>query len=172
MDTFIFILFNFLLYSFIGWIIENLYSYIITGEFKKDGFMKGPYKPMYGIAFTLLVIVNKYSNINSSLLIVLYFIIPTLIEFISGYLLRRFFNKEYWDYSNLKYNYKGLISLRFSFYWMILSFIGIIFIQPIINAIFINYMRIWGIIAILGCIIMAFDLVLTIRTTNNKLIVN
>ena len=54
-----FTLFNFILYSIVGWIIEGVYSYIITGNFKKEGFMKGPYKPMYGIAFTILVLCDN-----------------------------------------------------------------------------------------------------------------
>ncbi|MDZ4956887.1 hypothetical protein GNF51_13945, partial [Clostridium perfringens] len=97
-----FILFNFVLYSVAGWLIEGIYSYIVSGKFKKEGFMKGPYKPMYGIAFTSLVVCNEYFNFNIIVTLLLFLVIPTSVEFISGYLLKEIFNKQYWDYSNLR----------------------------------------------------------------------
>ncbi len=36
-------LFNFIVYSFIGWIIEEVYCFCITGKFKEDGFLIGPF---------------------------------------------------------------------------------------------------------------------------------
>ncbi|HBF6445007.1 TPA: hypothetical protein KOT04_003754, partial [Clostridioides difficile] len=42
----LYFLFNFFLYGFIGWIIENLYSYYKQGHFQEDGFLNGPFKPM------------------------------------------------------------------------------------------------------------------------------
>ena len=36
-------LYNFFIYGFIGWIIENIFSYYIHGYFQKDGFLKGPF---------------------------------------------------------------------------------------------------------------------------------
>ncbi|MEW9934864.1 putative ABC transporter permease, partial [Clostridium butyricum] len=41
-----YLFFTFIIYSFAGWIIEELYSKYSTGRFKKDGFLKEPLKPM------------------------------------------------------------------------------------------------------------------------------
>ena len=38
---------SFFLYGFIGWIIENVFSYFTKGHFQEDGFLWGPFKPMY-----------------------------------------------------------------------------------------------------------------------------
>ena len=70
-----FAIFNFILYSVIVYIIEGVYSYIIDGKFKEIGFLKGPYKPMYGIAFTILVIINYYFKLNTISSLILYLII-------------------------------------------------------------------------------------------------
>ena len=48
-------LYNFFIYGFIGWIIENIFSYYIHGHFQKDGFLKGPFKPMYAIAMAWIL---------------------------------------------------------------------------------------------------------------------
>ena len=106
MQLITYIIFNFIIYSFIGWIIELLYNYAIRKDFKKAGFLKGPYKPMYGIAVTILILCKEIFHFNSIIMLILCFIVPSTIEYISGYLLKRFFNEVYWDYSDLKYNIK------------------------------------------------------------------
>ncbi len=121
MDVKFYLLFNFIIYSFIGWEIEEVYSFIITGKFKREGFLIGPFKPMYGIAFTSLIICNEVLGINGVSLILLCLLIPTTVEYISGYILRHVFNKNYWNYSNFKYNLYGYVTISFSFYWMISS---------------------------------------------------
>lgn len=157
-----FTIFNLILYSIVGWIIEGVYNYIITGSFKKEGFLKGPYKPMYGIAFTILVVLDKYYNLNLISKLILYLIIPTSIEFISGYILIKFFNEKYWDYSNSKLNYKGIITLKFSLYWMILCYIGINFIQPFINNIYTSLEKYFKIFNALIGLIIIIDIITTI----------
>lgn len=166
-----FSIFNFILYSIIGWLIEGLYSYVVSGNFNKEGFMKGPYKPMYVTAFTLLVLCDKYLDINIELKLILYFIVPTAVEFISGYLLKEVFNKQYWDYSNLKMNYKGLITLRFSIYWFALCYIGLNSVQPIINNIYLSLERCFRISNIIFSFVIIFDLVITIKSLYRSLAV-
>lgn len=132
MNILFYLSFNFILYSFIGWIIEELYSFTINKKFKKEGFLKGPFKPMYGIAMTILTLYNQILQVDGIALVLLCFLIPTTVEYISGYILKYIFNKTYWDYSELKYNINGFITLKFSMYWTVLSFIGIYFVQPIV----------------------------------------
>ena len=145
-----------------GFFIEEIYSYIVTGKFKKEGFLNGPYKPMYGIAFTILVLIENYYSLNIMTRILLFLIVPTSVEFISGYLLLKIFNERYWDYSKLKLNFKGLITLKFSIYWAILCYIGIRYFSPFINNFYIsleNFFRISNIIILL---IMTLDFIYTI----------
>ena len=159
-----FTIFNLILYSIVGWIIEGVYNYIITGNFKKDGFLRGPYKPMYGIAFTILVLLDKYYIFNIIVRLLLYFIVPTVVEFTSGYLILNLFNEKYWDYSKLKFNYKGLVTLRFSFYWMILCYLGINYVQPFINNFYISLEKYFKVFNLVMILIIAIDLVFTLRT--------
>lgn len=166
-----FTLFNLILYSIIGWLIEEIYSYIITGKFKKEGFMMGPYKPMYGIAFTILVLYHKYFKFNNIITFILFLLIPTAIEFISGYLLKEVFNKQYWDYSNLKYNYKGLITLKFSVYWMVLCYFGINVVQPIINNIYLSLEKLWLLLNPIIIFIILYDFIVTIKSLYRKLLI-
>ena len=50
-----YICFIFVLYSFLGWVLEEIYCFIVTGHFKEDGFLNGPFKPMYGFAMAIII---------------------------------------------------------------------------------------------------------------------
>ena len=145
--------FTFLVYSFAGWIIEELYSKYSTGMFKKEGFLMEPLKPMYGIAMTILIFCYEILNINKVMFILLCFLVPTLVEYITGYMLKHIFCKSYWDYSDMKYNINGYISFVFSVYWFILSYIGVVYLNPRIFTIYAGYH------SIINCILIVFDMI-------------
>lgn len=52
-------------------------------------------------------------------------VIVTFIEFVTGYILNIKLGLHIWDYSNLRFNILGQISLLFSVLWFFLSFIVI-----------------------------------------------
>jgi uncharacterized membrane protein len=174
MELLIYLLFNFILYSFLGWVIEETYSFIITGELKKEGFLNGPFKPMYGIAFTYLILCNEVLEITGLPLIILCFLIPTTVEYISGSALKYIFDESYWDYSDFKYNLHGFITVRFSIYWTVLCYIGIDFLQPAIYAFYEKYVENLLVGIVLFLIVIITDLLLTLqkfkegRTFNNR----
>ena len=155
--------FNFIFYSFIGWIIEEVYSYVTVKKIKKEGFLKGPVKPMYGIASTILILYNQILDIDGIPLILLCFLIPTTVEYISGYMLKHIYNKTYWDYSNLKYNIHGFVTLKFSLYWTLLSFIGVCFLHPAVYNMYIESEKTLIIGVCFFSIILILDFLLTLQ---------
>ena len=163
MDLLLYMTFNFIFYSFIGWIIEEVYSYVTVKKIKKEGFLKGPVKPMYGIASTILILYNQILDIDGIPLVLLCFLIPTTVEYISGYMLKHMYNKTYWDYSNLKYNIHGFVTLRFSLYWTLLSFIGVYFLQPAVYKIYITLEKTLIIGVCFSSIILILDFLLTLQ---------
>lgn len=174
MELMIYLIFNFILYSFLGWGIEESYSFMITGEFKKDGFLNGPFKPMYGIAFTYLIFCSKILEIDGASLMILCFLIPTTVEYISGCALKYIFDKSYWDYSNFKYNLHGFVTIKFSIYWTVLCYIGINFLQPAVYIFYEKYEQNLLMGTFLFLIVLIIDLFLTlqkfkeVRTFNNR----
>lgn len=159
----VYLIFNFILYSFLGWGIEEAYSFMVTGELKKEGFLNGPFKPMYGIAFTYLIFCNEMLGIDGGALTILCFLIPTTVEYISGSALKYIFDESYWDYSNFKYNLHGFITIKFSIYWTLLSYIGIYFLQPAVYVFYKKYEEnlLMGIFLFL--IVLIIDLFLTLK---------
>ena len=128
--------------SMLGWCIEVIYR-----RFKPDnkervwinpGFLCGPCLPLYGFGLTLLYLLaqlEKYIGIDNDILrkAVLFAIMAlamTLIELIAGevFIIRR--HLKLWDYSQMRFNYKGVICLRFSVYWALLGAVYYFFIHP------------------------------------------
>lgn len=164
MNLGLYICFIFILYCFIGWLIEGLYSLATTKKFKKDGFLKTPLKPMYGIAMTILIIFHEVFDIYGVPMLFLLVLIPTTVEYISGYMLDHKFNKKYWDYSKIKYNIHGYACLKFSLYWIILTYIGLYLFQPMIRMAYISFENILSKIAILLFIIFICDVYITLKS--------
>lgn len=119
-------LFIFALFSLVGWLLEVIYRSTINKKFINPGFMTGCVLPLYGFGVVILNILCSYfNNINSNHKLLLIFIISmiilTLLEYITGVIMINVFHVKLWDYSNVKFNYKGIICLQFSIIWGLLA---------------------------------------------------
>lgn len=80
-----------------------------------------------GLCFILIGSINEFSNKEIPLLlqmIISVFIID-IIELISGIIINRILLLNVWDYSQLRFNFLGQISLNSSIAWFFLSFFAI-----------------------------------------------
>lgn len=133
-------LFIFAFMSTIGWFIEVIYRSWQVKKFVNPGLMLGCTLPVYGIGGIILnlladlkLVANIYLNYFFLSLIAMFLL--SLIEYIGGFLLEKYFKIKLWDYSNYKYNLKGIICLRMSIIWGIASLIYFIFINNFLNEI-------------------------------------
>lgn len=169
--NYLYYIYNFFIYSFIGWLIEEVYSYTLCGHFKEDGFLFGPIKPMYGIAMVVIifVIINfNFSNLEKSIII---FFVPAVVEYISGYILRNFLHKQYWSYQDNRFNLNGLICLKFCIYWFILIIIGLKTIFPLTELYYMKYSKAINTVLPLLTVFILSDLSITIRKILYKKII-
>lgn len=116
------IVFFFTIYSLLGWLLENSYNYFTKREFFKPNFFIGPFKPMYGFAPVLLVALIGPA-VHWAFVILLSFLIPTIIEYVTGILSQKFFQKQWWDYADMPLQLQGHICLPFSLCWGFLSLV-------------------------------------------------
>jgi len=106
-----------------------IYSFSKNKRFVNRGFLNGPFVPIYGITVLLVhVLITSllssfpdFSLIDIAALFVLITSVSTLLELLGGAVLFHLFEARWWDYSHLKFNYKGYICLRFSLVWGILG---------------------------------------------------
>jgi uncharacterized membrane protein len=106
----------------LGWLIEVIFRSIAIWKPINPGFLKGPYLPIYGFSFLFIYLISL-ANFNFFFKILIVMLIPTILELIAGSIFIRKYSVPLWDYSNEKWNYKGIISFKFSLCWAFLSII-------------------------------------------------
>ena len=127
------ILTYFILYSFLGWIMESIFRSICEKKLINTGFLKGPLCPIYGMgAIIMILILNNFKS-NVLVLFIISLIVLTIWEYVVGYLLEKIFKTKYWDYSDHKFNFQGRICLTNSIYWGVLGVVFVKYIHPFIQ---------------------------------------
>ena len=120
----------FIIYSFLGWIIESVYRSLRERKLINTGFLYGPFCPIYGLgAIIMFLFLNNFRD-NIFVLFILSFFILSLWEYIVGWILEIIFHTKYWDYTENKFNINGRVCLVNSIFWGILGVIFIKFIHP------------------------------------------
>ena len=102
----------FIIYSFIGWLLELAFSYIQLKKVVNRGFLIGPYCPIYGAGCLLLIILLSDYADNILVLFSLSIIVCSLLEYFTSLIMEKIFNLRWWDYSNMKFNINGRICLE------------------------------------------------------------
>lgn len=122
----------FIIYAIIGWCTEVSYATLETGKFVNRGFLNGPYCPIYGCGVLLVIIILTPLKENLLILYIGSFLLTSVIEFITGYILEKIFHNKWWDYSDKPYNIKGYVCLKFSVLWGLACTFIMLILHPII----------------------------------------
>ncbi|MFA5937207.1 MAG: hypothetical protein WC822_05025 [Candidatus Paceibacterota bacterium] len=120
------IILNFLIGLLIGFIAELVFR---SFEHKKLIIPKFINYQMYGFTSAFLTIIYFW-EIDLIFKLILIFIFPTLVEFLTGFLYKKVERISLWNYKKDKFNFMGIICLRFSFCWFIISLVYYYFILP------------------------------------------
>ncbi len=120
----------FIIYSFLGWVLESVFKTITSKRAVNSGFLYGPLCPIYGFGALIMLIFLKSFKDNIILLFIFGFLVLSIWEYIVGFLLEKTFKTKYWDYSNNKFNIKGRVCLLNSCFWGILGVVFTKLIHP------------------------------------------
>ena len=114
------LIFYFIVYSFLGWVLESVYKTILLKKPTNSGFLYGPFCPMYGIGALLMILAGSHFD-NIIVIFLLAFVLFSIWEYVVAVILEKLFKTKYWDYSNLKFNFQGRVCLKNSIYWGMLG---------------------------------------------------
>ena len=148
MNKFLVLAFLFFIGCILGWGLEVLYRRFspsnVTRRWINPGFLVGPYLPLYGFGLCALYLLAGLENTSlirevtagsKIILFIVMALVMTLIEYIAGVIFIKGMKVKLWDYSKEKFNFQGIICLRFSIYWAILGAVYYFLIHPhILNA--------------------------------------
>lgn len=158
----------FFVYSFLGWCTEVSYAALTRGKFVNRGFLNGPLCPIYGFGVIVVLVILLPLKDNLLILFIGSVILTSILEWLTGFLLEKIFHQRWWDYSNEPFNLGGYICLRFSLAWGFACLFVVDAIHPTVFWLITSIPHKIGVI-ILGVlvVVMAVDLIATIRTVTN-----
>ena len=110
-------LFFFYFYCFIGWCVESTYVSINSRKLTNRGFIRGPFLPLYGCGAIMMLVVSMPFQDKIVLVYIAGCVGATVLEFVTGVVMEALFKVRYWDYSDMKFNFKGHICLGSSLAW-------------------------------------------------------
>lgn len=127
--------FIFVLTGVFGWIYEYIFYYINFGmkEFYWQGGNFLPWINIYAIgSFLILFFVQKVKN-KPWLVFIISFIVTGILEYVSGYVIYKFFGQRFWDYNVEIWNFlniDGFVCLRSVMFFGVSSLILIYLLVP------------------------------------------
>lgn len=116
-----------------GWCLEVIWRRCFKEKtWMNPGFLNGPYLPLYGTGMVFFYYVSGlgYSIYLKALIFV---IGPTVIEYLTGVFILKYYKIRLWDYSDRKFHLDGIISPLFSFFWLLLGLFFYYLIYPLIS---------------------------------------
>lgn len=128
------IIYIFILCSFLGWLIEIGYMYLLSNKFIDRGIAYGPICSIYGFGAVILYLV--FGNIKKSRKnILLVFVLSTLLlgtfELLSGMFFKYVLNIEMWNYDGHFLEILNYTTVPIALSWGLFASLYVFFIQPI-----------------------------------------
>lgn len=124
----------FIIYSFMGWVMETCYCSIVERRLVARGFLYGPICPIYGGGVVLMILFFTPLKQNLVLFYIIAVLVMTSWEYLVGWFLEVTTHVKYWDYSQYRFNLKGRVCLWVALTWGVLSYIVIFFVHPPIQS--------------------------------------
>lgn len=158
----------FIIYSFLGWIVETLFVFLDTKKLINRGFLIGPYCPIYGVGGILVTYFLSNYKDNIFITFGMAVIIFAILEYFTNYIMEKLFKARWWDYTNFKYNINGRICLETLIPFGLLGCFAIYVVNPIIFSLLniINPSSL-KIIALLLFIIFIIDFTVSLKIINS-----
>lgn len=113
---------EFLIFSFLGWVIDSGYRSFTERRLINAGYFKGPFCPIYGLGALILVFIFKnLAGLPVALLIAIASLSLILVEYFGGLFTEKVLKLKLWDYFSSKFHLGGRIDTLHSFYWFLLA---------------------------------------------------
>lgn len=161
-------LFYFMIYAFFGWCLEVVYQAVEHGKFINRGFLNGPYCPIYGVG--VIIVAGALDPIKENIVILFVgsVILTSVLELVTGFVLKKIFDMQWWDYSDERLNLGGYICLKFSLLWGVACLVTVRLIHPAVEG-FVSAFPEYPGAAVLGVFAMGFvsDTTVTIMAIVN-----
>lgn len=156
----------FVIYAFIGWIIECIYTRWDELRWVNRGFLHGPFCPIYGFGAVFCIIFLAPLQTNMYIFVPITMLVATSLEYFIGWFFENTFHVTLWTYSHKRYNLHGRICVEFTLLWGAFGIIFVKVIHPSIRALIDSFdPRIVNLFSFVVTSILILDLIVSVAQT-------
>lgn len=101
----------FIIYAFMGWLLEEIWHLIKLHKIVDRGFLIGPLCPIYGWGCILIIILIGKTTEDILAVFLKAIVVCSILEYLTSYIMEKLFHARWWDYSDSKFNLNGRICL-------------------------------------------------------------
>lgn len=132
----------FIIYSFLGFVIETIFALLNYGVFEsRQSFLYGPFCSIYGVGAVVIILSLRYKFFkNNYTLFAGGFLVGSIVEYAVSFFGEMILNVKWWDYSDRFLNINGRICFLYSIFWGLLGVYLMKGINPRIDK-FINWTK-------------------------------
>ena len=87
----------FMIYSFIGWVFECVWTSIEQRKLQNRGFLFGPICPIYGVGMVSFLILTQEIHFEWYIEFFIFALICTVIEYTTSVVMEKIFRVRWWD---------------------------------------------------------------------------
>ena len=158
----------FIIYSFLGWLMEVLLVSFQQRKITARGFLIGPWCPIYGFGALFVTLFLKKYYEDPIVLFIMSFLLGTILEYITSYLMEKIFKARWWDYTNHKFHINGRVSLTTSLGFGLLGVILVYVFNPFFLKIISNIPNIlFNTVMIIILLIFVSDVIISFKIITN-----
>lgn len=148
----------FIIYSFLGWVVESIYMSFCNRKITNRGFTLSPFCPIYAVGALFVFAVLKPLAHQYLFLYFAGAALATGLEFVTAVVMKNCLGNVWWDYNNKPFNYKGIICLESTIAWGFYTLFLFTFLQSFVEMIADSYSyRVGMALAATVIIIYTFD---------------
>ncbi|MGN7760920.1 putative ABC transporter permease [Paenibacillus sp. 22594] len=130
----------FAVYALGGWLLETIYAGVRQQHFVNRGFMFGCFCPIYGFGALLIIHVAEWTGariedpfVRMMALICVSALLVTWLEYFTGLILDKVFQRRWWDYSGNQWNIGGYVCVEYSLLWGLIAYLLTEFLHPAVT---------------------------------------
>lgn len=124
---------NFVVYSFLGFLLEVVFAAAVGGRPDRKGLLVLPLCPVYGLGACLILLLPPWVSARPWALFLLGGLAATAAEYCAALYHEKALGVSFWNYDSLLGSVQGRVCLPFSLAWGTLSLGLVYWVHPILE---------------------------------------
>ena len=163
--------FYFLVFSVLGWAVEEAITSFEKKTIANVGYLNGPYCPIYGFSVAICYVISELIIDEWYAQLIIFTVVVSLFVFGTGVFLQKVLHFRLWNYSTMPLNIKGFITIPLSVMWGVVLTILVGNVLPLTDHLieYIPNTVMYFIFAVAGSLLLIDTVVSTVSNLENRL---